>query len=232
MNANHIRILAITTMVVDHVGIFLLPQYFFLRIIGRFSFPLFAWLIANGAEHTRSVRKYLLRLGAMAFVSQAPYLLAFRLTDPAYAAWNIFLTLFLGLAVIQVFRTGNNKIIAYCGAVFFSCIAILLKSSYGAAGVIAVIICYVFRKNVIAMTAAQFFMFAWFYVLPDGYFAVTAGHSIFAIEPLYLYQPLGAFALLLTRYYNGENGRSGKPFFYFFYPIHLLVIYGIYQLVH
>jgi hypothetical protein len=49
MNAYQIKWIAILTMVIDHLGLFFFPQVIWLRIVGRLSFPLFAWLIANGA---------------------------------------------------------------------------------------------------------------------------------------------------------------------------------------
>lgn len=69
-----LKILALLTMTIDHVGIMISPGFFNLneplsylfRIIGRFALPLFCFMIAEGAIHTKSFKKYALRLGIMA----------------------------------------------------------------------------------------------------------------------------------------------------------------------
>ena len=62
MNAFFIKILAAALMVVDHLGVFFFHDYDILRIIGRVSFPLFAFLIVNGYKYTKDVKKYFYRL--------------------------------------------------------------------------------------------------------------------------------------------------------------------------
>ena len=57
-----LKIIAITSMLIDHIGSVLLPDYNILRIIGRLSFPIFAFLVVEGYFHTRDVKKYLQRL--------------------------------------------------------------------------------------------------------------------------------------------------------------------------
>ena len=63
-----LKIIALLTMTIDHVG-YLLPEstlsYVF-RCIGRLALPLFCFMIAEGAIHTKSFKKYALRLGIMA----------------------------------------------------------------------------------------------------------------------------------------------------------------------
>ena len=65
-----LKILALLTMTIDHLG-FLLPNYNYdlsvvFRYIGRLALPLFCFMIAEGAIHTKSFKKYALRLGIMA----------------------------------------------------------------------------------------------------------------------------------------------------------------------
>ena len=75
------KILAVASMLVDHTAVFLFPRfinvsaYMTMRAVGRFAFPVFAFLIVNGYEKTRDVRRYLTRLIAFAAVSQIPYVL-------------------------------------------------------------------------------------------------------------------------------------------------------------
>ena len=67
-----LKVIALLTMTIDHIG-FMLEGYAGLettaaifRHIGRLALPLFCFMIAEGAMHTKSFRKYALRLGIMA----------------------------------------------------------------------------------------------------------------------------------------------------------------------
>ena len=59
LSGNQLKLIALITMTIDHVGAYLLPQFTILRIIGRLSMPIYAFLIAEGCRHTHDRRKYL-----------------------------------------------------------------------------------------------------------------------------------------------------------------------------
>ena len=141
MDTYKLKILAITTMLIDHVGAVLVYGtnndllYFACRAVGRLAFPIFAFLIVEGYYHTRDVRKYLMRLLAFAAISEIPFDLAFyqydnnidAITDFGYIfkhhsyssvvierlmnSQNVFFTLFLGLLLITLFGMVDMKFI-------------------------------------------------------------------------------------------------------------------------
>ncbi len=76
-----VQIFAALTMLVDHIGLIFFPDRIWLRAVGRLSFPLFAFGIAEGVAHTRSFPRYLGRILLAALVSQPVYQLAFGRTD-------------------------------------------------------------------------------------------------------------------------------------------------------
>ena len=89
-----LKVIAMIFMVVDHVGVFL-ESYGFgndamqtaarvCRILGRIAFPLFIFMLAEGMRHTRSPKKYLLRISLI----WAPMMLA--QTIDAFALGNKF----------------------------------------------------------------------------------------------------------------------------------------------
>lgn len=80
-----LKAIAVFAMLIDHVkatlgstGWDILPfDTTLLSIIGRVSFPVFAFFIVNGWKYTRNREKYFLRLAIGAIVSHIPYTLAF-----------------------------------------------------------------------------------------------------------------------------------------------------------
>ena len=79
MTSFGLRVAAVITMLVDHVGVCVLACTPYqtlgtvMRSIGRMSFPLFAFLVVTGCAHTRSRRRYFGRMMALAVLSQLPY---------------------------------------------------------------------------------------------------------------------------------------------------------------
>lgn len=76
-----IKLLAMVSMIIDHVGHYLRPEidgslYTAMRSIGRFAFPVYCFLIVNGYRKTGHVGRYLTRLVAFAVISQLPFSLA------------------------------------------------------------------------------------------------------------------------------------------------------------
>lgn len=216
MSRFQLKFLAVVTMLIDHTGAILFPNIALLRVIGRFSFPIFAFLIADGLLHTSSVKAYLLRLFAFACISEIPFDLAFFGTPYHPNEQNVFFTLFLGLAAIaflDVYLAKNSVIsVALAGAA--ALLAELLHTDYGWFGVAAVIVFYCFRRY----RTKGVFLFS---ALNTGYGLMGGTLQIFAA---------GASIPILL--YNGTKGKySWKYFFYAFYPVHLLLLFFIHMVV-
>lgn len=226
MTTFHIKLIAVITMAIDHIGAFLLPELFFLRIVGRLSFILFAWLLANGAIQTRNMGLYMQRLFFFALVSEIPYLLIHRTHDPNSWELNIFFTLFLGLVSIYVLQRSFRpwlKLILIVG------ITLLAEKftggfSYGAYGVVSILIFYLFHRNLKIASLLQVLAIIVFYTVP----ALLSGDSVqhlFESYSIPLIQPVGLLSILIIAAYNGLQGSKEKVLFYVFYPLHLSIIY-------
>ena len=118
--------IAMICMLLDHTGAILIGPllqqnsmlhgwtilYWMLRAVGRISFPVYCFLLAEGFSNTRNIYKYLLRLLACGLISEVPYDLAFSGQACDWHSQNVLLTLFLGLSALEMLRNpfwGNAK---------------------------------------------------------------------------------------------------------------------------
>lgn len=208
-----LKLLAMASMLVDHTGMVLFPQMQGLRLIGRLAFPLYCFLMAEGAAHTSNIKKYLGRLLAFAILSEIPYDLACRNTIFYPQAQNVFFTLFLGLLACAVLKQyGRQKpLFGLAGVACTALLAQILRTDYGAFGVLLIVAFFVCRS------------------FPDRgallLIILNTGFSLLNHMTLQLTAPLAAVPILL---YNGQRGKSvNKLLFYLFYPAHLLSLYLI-----
>lgn len=223
MNASQIKLIAITTMVIDHVGFFFFPDLLILRIIGRLSYPLFAWLIANGAHYTKNINKYFARLLIFAFISQPIYVLVFRTVIPGFSELNVLFTLAAGLLMIIALKKMQNMLIKTLSVVALSALGYYMGSDYGVIGILMVLAFYLGYRN-INKTA---FLIVPLIALPYVFYALLylfAGETLITTN---LYQLYAIFALIIITFYNQKEGIKLKALFYLFYPLHLLLIYLI-----
>ncbi|ATW26050.1 TraX family protein [Candidatus Formimonas warabiya] len=218
MNGFQMKVLACACMFIDHVGVIFFPQEIFLRVIGRLSFPLFAWLLATGFLHTRNVFRYLRRLIFCAVLLQIPYSAYFK---DFYL--NIFFTLFLGLAAIYLYRATSNQVKGF-GAVFLIALfSELIQADYGFYGVLSIFLFYFFYTDFKKMVLSQGLL----NMVDLGLAAFAAGWRLSNISSVDLVQPFSLGALFFIFWYNGQRGRNLKYTFYIFYPAHLVFLYGI-----
>jgi len=252
MTTFHIKLIAIMSMVIDHLGLVFFPHILWLRIIGRLAFPLFAWLIANGAYHSYNVKIYLARLFVFALLAQVPFIVVNRLINPSFWALNVLFTLFLGLAAIELMKKARSRSIAVSIVIASAVLAQVLSTDYGALGVFAIVIFYLCFEDLKKMIILQICLFTLLSIIPilifiafTGTLSPAAAITSFnlcpptwisvclkvsaAIPPDFvifnLIEPLGLISLCFIALYDEQEGRKMKYFFYWFYPVHLLILY-------
>ena len=116
LNGFVLKLLAILTMTIDHVGI-LLQSFGYesssiFRVVGRCSLPLFAFLIVEGVLHTKNFGKYAIRLGIGAAVMAIALGIANYCDIPGMEMLaregNIFIDLLLGASAVYLLRRKEN----------------------------------------------------------------------------------------------------------------------------
>lgn len=130
-------------MLIDHVGILFFPDEPFLRVIGRVSLPLFAFLIAEGERKTSNSSKYLARLTVFAVISQLPYELFMRASGVESVPINIFATLSFGLlALLLLKRFSFHYSLPAVAVILF--LSEYLSFDYGAYGILTILVSALF----------------------------------------------------------------------------------------
>ncbi|MDO8594160.1 MAG: TraX family protein [bacterium] len=218
-SSSTIKLIAVLAMLIDHIGLLFFPEQLLWRVIGRLSFPLFALLIAEGFEKTGSVRKYFFRLLAFAAISQLPYAFFMAAAGVSPYHLNIFFTLASGLLVLILFKK-TSPAIATVGAILLCAFTEWFGFDYGAYGVLLILCSSLllrFRNSgTILITLLSFGN------TMVGFFLGILSVQLFA-----------TMSVPIAYFYNRERGRHLFPrhFFYWFYPVHMLILLCIWLFV-
>ncbi len=223
MSSFLLKIIACFTMLLCHIP-FVYPQYSVpLMYIGKISFPLYAFLISEGYVHTRNFSKYLTRLIVFGVISQIPAYLLFVGKSFNGLYLNIFFTLALGLLGIRIYDKIKSKYISTPLIILLAVIAELLKFDYGAFGVLMIVCFYVFKRNKLNMVLSQMFLMFILYMKKMSYYTF----SLFNLQYILFQLLFSVISLAIILTYNGKKGKSSgkiKLMFYFFYPVHLIIL--------
>lgn len=221
LNGTALKRIACVSMLLDHLGASLLEAGVFrqgvvlgsslialdtgLRWAGRLAFPLYCFLLVEGFLHTHSIKRYAGRMLLFAFFSETPFDLAFFRTAFYWQHQNVYWTLTLGIAALALIRRfeqdGVPSMSSLLGAAGLALLAELLCADYGASGVLLIVFLYLTRQ--------------------DRLRQCLVGGALVAYE---LPAPL---AFIPVWFYNGQRGRCSKLqqwIFYWFYPVHLILL--------
>lgn len=202
--------IAVLTMVIDHVGAILFPDQIWMRVIGRVAFPIYAYCLAEGFRYTSDYRRYLGRLALFAILSEIPFDLAFYGVPFSFAHQNVFFTLTLGLILLWVLERCREQLLLCAGAFAVLCfLAQALHMDYGAGGLLMVFAFYLARQGTSPWIGWGIFVFINLF----GYAGGLQWAAIIALLPIGLY--------------SGKAGKKKQRFFYWIYPLHLLLLWVI-----
>jgi hypothetical protein len=212
-----LKIIAIVTMVSDHVGKILYPDLLLLQIIGRLSFPLFAYLVVLGVESTKKPRKYMVTLLVFALISQVPYYLAFGIQP--FDRLNILFSLFLCAVTIYYY---NKRSLLALVPLLLSIILMTEGSYYVVLTAVGMKLLKDKPKIGALVLVALNLQFLF---IPDFESQIQI-LSLLAVPLIFLHIK----GLLRKEILIPENSlaySTRKYFFYVFYPLHLALLFLI-----
>ena len=223
MSAFYLKLIAVLTMIIDHIGSVFFPQYLIFRYIGRIAFPIYAFLVSEGCKKTKNFKNYLSRLLIFALISEYFFDLAFYNKTIFLGHNNTIFTLFFASLIIYIFKhTKITNIYKYLTALLITFLSEAMHTDYGIFGIILVLIFY-FQKS---RKSAIFF--AALLIIING-FSISNFLNIGEVSLVYIiFKAMTLFSLFIIYFYNGEKGYqlsiNGINLFYIVYPLHLAVI--------
>lgn len=232
LSAAALHILAMTFMLMDHLWATLLSSQMWLTHVGRLAFPIFAFLAVEGYFHTRSFKRYALRMLLFAVLSEVPFDLMYGGTVFYPVHQNVIWTLLLGLLGIRLMEAARAKgkrwlYILTCAAVVVLGFALgtLGMVDYYGAGVLTVFVFYFFHGREWWKLLGQILALYWINVRMLG--GQVYPMTILGMDVELSQQGLALLALVPIWLYRGRQGHHSKAFqyaCYAFYPVHMLIL--------
>lgn len=230
ISGNALKIIAATSMLIDHMGLMFFPGVELFRLIGRLALPIFAFMIAEGCKYTRNKLRYFLMVFSLAFVCQLVY---FIYNGDTYMSILVTFSLsILTVYALQYFKSClfdenvsvSKKVLS--GFIFLLSVAcvyglnLCLEIDYGFFGCMLPVFASFFHEpkgndNVVLKKLDN---------VPLNVLSLCVGLLFLALESGgRQYWAFLAAPLLLI--YSGKRGKANiKYFFYIFYPAHLLLL--------
>lgn len=188
--------------------------------LGRLSFPLFAFIAVEGYIHTSDLKNYIKRLIIFGIISQVPFMLFRSLIDKNFMI-NIMFTLLLGILAIFSFDKMKNKYFGLLISIALIIIGQVINVDYGWYGVGLVFLIFMTKKNKIVFCISYIIYILVYYFI--GYIKLDFNFIRYYIP----YIITSSLPIILILLYNGKQGYKIKYFYYWFYPVHMLVIYCV-----
>lgn len=234
ISAFGLRLLASIAMVLDHSYYALPNGQIWLVLVGRIAFPIYAFLAGEGYRHTKNLRRYCQRLLLVGVLSELPFNLICSFGNSLFYPehQNVLFTMLLGLLTLRGLELAAQRPrpgLASAGVLTAGFLAgTLTMVDYGGLGVLTVVLFGItsqmeHRKSIQLIGLG---MICW--MLGGAAFPLRILGTMVRL-PIQL---LALLALPLIWLYRGRKGWGGKRmqwFWYWFYPGHLALLYGLGQ---
>ena len=238
-----LKVFAVFFMLIDHIAILLYKKgyihydgYFVLRVLGRFSFPIYAFLLAEGFRHLKKdpkrLRDHATLLLILLVISEPLFDRVIHGTSHYYTGQSVIFTLLIGFAGLWLADSRREKplfrvlICVLCG---FACS--MIAADYRLAGIVLIFSCsavldrfddWQFSKRLIAVFCVMFLYYLVLNWVGAGYDSPAAIWRHMRAMGLYGLPHLLVVPVLAA--YNGRIGFRSQLLhrcYQWFYPVHL-----------
>lgn len=240
-NSFQLKILALCSMTIDHIGAVLLaglfPSQAFLhesrslfditaialewrglyclmlvcRLIGRLAFPLFCFLLVQGFRHSHNRQRYALRLAVFALISEPFFDLAVHGRLFDLESQNVFFTLLYGLLLLMLWHSSASYPLRLIGLFSLVGLAWWSNCDYDLYGLTLI---FLLDRLIRPDPDRQMPMYRLSRQLSEQ---LLLGFYL-------LFQMTACLSVPLLAAFNGERGRKQGLLFYLYYPLHLAVL--------
>lgn len=234
-----LKLIAMVTMLTDHVGEVFCGDNIIMRSIGRCAFLIYAFLMAEGFRHLKDrperMRQHFYKLGLLLLISEIPFDIFFSGVPDAPQSQSVMFTLLLGFAALALadhFKE-NRKIqaliyLAAAASTYF------IRSNFKLMGVPLMIAFYYYLEKADALGLPKrmlhllcIFLLYWpLYVWAYGKFCdwETYKTLMVTLGPWFITHLV---MIIPLAFYNGKTGYRGKAFntaYSWFYPAHFVIL--------
>lgn len=234
-----LHVLAMSLMLCDHMWATLFPSAEWLTCAGRLAYPIFAFMIVEGYTHTHDLRKYMLRLLFWATVTEIPFNLMYSgiIFNPFHQ--NVLWTFLISLLMIILIEKCRARFKPAAAVLLSAAIAVLgyiagyaAMADYYGEGVLMVLMFYFLRTTNLKNRLLQLiFMYILNVELLGGY---SYEFTLFGHGFEFPQQGFAILSLIPVWLYRGRQSFHSKAFRYFcyaFYPVHMLLLFGVRSLI-
>ena len=227
LNANHLKLIAIIAMTIDHICDLIYPGFpvepvpIGLHIVGRLTAPIMWFFVCEGYYYTHDVKKYMLRMGIFSIISHFAYCFAFGINPVPFRTGifnqtSVMYPLFVAVLVLWI-QDSDWTIKDWAKKVLIGVLIIsAFPADWSCIAVLTILEMYKRRGNLKAQMK-EIIVYVAIYAAVSFLF-VSKGYAVAQMGVLLVYPVLAQ--------YNGKKGTAKwmKWFFYLYYPLHLILI--------
>ena len=255
ITSNVLKIIAVLFMILDHIAEYLYPYiypnvYYIFRSIGRMAMPLFVYLLVQGFFYTKNLKKYILRIFILAIVTQLIIFSLGCVNKTFYTNYTISVNQYLnvifsyGFSLILLSVIDRRKMFSNLN----NSLNLLLDL------IVLIFVVFIYLNLNIEFKMQVPFLFIEIYLIEKAFidsqnklllkssnrlnvknkliYILLILISIFTSSFFVDYEIGNKYIILLSIIpiflYNGNRGNNSKIIqytFYYFYPIHQIILY-------
>lgn len=257
--ANTLKILALVSMLIDHVAVYFywcIPNVLqnMMRIFGRIAMPLFVFMLVQGFFKTKNFKKYVLRVGICAVITQVIISILGYVNVKFYQDYvirvytfgNILFSFVLTLLLLKViheplilkkYTKDQNVIIKVLLGIVIMSVYVFVNIDYGTAVPVLAVLLYAverFRITVLITKSKPNFSFKGIVINTVDELTIDRiykGLIALCILIVIVFCNVNIWALasvIPILLYNGEKksqSKKQKMFYYVFFPLHHSLLY-------